>query len=284
LSGPRAVLPERLRDINAMIPPSPAQTLRRALPEVTPPKNEERFRIGFFLGCAQSLLFAGQSAASVRVLARNGCTVITPRATVCCGMPALAYGRPDLARQQAIRNIRAFEQGRVDVIVTDCATCGSTLKDYGALLADDPRWAQRAQQFSSKVQDISELLLSIPLQKPKARLERRVTYHDPCHLRRGQGVWQQPRALLGVIDGLELAELPEADSCCGSAGSQLLTHYQTSVLVLDRKIRNIASTGAQIVASGCPGCQMQLRTGLQRGRLDVQVVHPVQLLEKAYQS
>ena len=200
----------------------------------------------------------------MRVLARNGCTVITPKATVCCGMPALGFGQLDLVRQQAQTNIALFEKAKVETIVTDCATCGSTLKDYGTLLADDPDWAERAATFSARVRDISEFLMSIPLEKPLGRLKGRVTYHDPCHLRRGQGVWKQPRALLKMIDGLEFVELPEADWCCGSAGTQLITHYETSLKVLKRKTDNLAGTQANFIASGCPGCQMQLNVGVQR--------------------
>ena len=239
-------------------------------------------RVGFFLGCAQNVLFAEESAATVRVLARNGCTVITPRETKCCGMPARGYGDGEAAREQARFNIALFERADVEVIVTDCATCGSTLRDYGEILADDPAWADRAAAFSRKVRDISEFLMSLPLAKPAGRLAARVTYHDPCHLRRGQGVWREPRALLQLIDGLEFVELPEADWCCGSAGSQLITHYETSLRVLDRKMDNIAATQAQIIASGCPGCQMQLAAGARRRGLNIAVTHPIVLLDRAY--
>ncbi|MGC8780527.1 MAG: (Fe-S)-binding protein [Anaerolineae bacterium] len=239
-------------------------------------------RVGFFLGCAQNTLFAEESAATVRVLARNGCTVITPRETKCCGMPARGYGDGEAARGQARFNIALFERVDVDVIVTDCATCGSTLREYAALLADDPAWAGRAAAFSRKVRDVSEFLMSLPPEKPAGRIEARVTYHDPCHLRRGQGVWREPRALLQLIDGLEFVELPEADWCCGSAGSQLITHYETSLRVLDRKMTNLAATGAQIIASGCPGCQMQLITGARRRGLKIEVTHPIVLLDRAY--
>ena len=195
-SGCAGCCPRQLRDLEAMLPHLPQRPLRQVLPEVTAASGESKYRVGFFLGCAQSLMFAEESAASVRVLARNGCTVITPKETVCCGMPARGYGRQDLVREQARINIDLFEKADVEIIVTDCATCGSTLKDYGALLADDPAWAERAAAFSAKVRDVSEFLMSIPLEKPAGRLEARVTYHDPCHLRRGQGVWKQPRALL----------------------------------------------------------------------------------------
>jgi glycolate oxidase iron-sulfur subunit len=282
LLGLMRALPARIRDLEAMLPRVPRRPLRRVLPEITKAGGQERYRVGYFLGCAQSLLFAEQSAATVRVLARNGCTVITPGDVACCGMPARGYGRADLVAHQARHNIAVFERSGVDAIICDCATCGSTLKDYGSLLASDPEWAQRAEAFRSKVRDVSEFLAEIPFQQPAGRVRKRVTYHDPCHLRRGQRVWKQPRSLLSRIEGLEYVELPEADWCCGSAGSQLITHYETSLKVLNRKLDKIADTDCQVVASGCPGCRMQLHTGIERRGLDVQVVHPVQLLDEAY--
>ena len=282
--GLRKLLSGKVRDMESMLPRLPKRPLRQVLPEITDSNNESRYRVGFFLGCAQSLMFADESAATVRVLARNGCTVVTPKETVCCGVPALGYGRVDLVQEQAKHNIALFEQANVESIVTDCATCGSTLKDYGKLLDDDPDWAERAAEFSARVRDISEFLMSIPLEKPKGRVEARVTYHDPCHLRRGQNVWKEPRELLKIIDGVEFIELPEADWCCGSAGSQLITHYETSLKVLKRKTDNLASTGAEYIASGCPGCQMQLNVGVQRNGLHVKVVHPIVLLDRAYEG
>jgi glycolate oxidase iron-sulfur subunit len=278
------LLPSQMRDLEAMLPHLPQRPLRQVLPEKTDAYDQGRFRVGFFLGCAQNLLFAEESKATVRVLARNGCTVITPREVECCGMPARGYGRLDLVRSQAKHNIEAFEKANVDIIVTDCATCGSTLKDYKVLLQDEAEWAPRAEVFSSRIRDVSEFLTEISLEKPTGTIKARVTYHDPCHLRRGQQIWQQPRALLSLIDGLDFVELPEADWCCGSAGSQLITHYETSTKVLDRKLDNLASTGARVIASGCPGCQMQLLTGIQRRRMDVRVVHPVTLLDEAYEA
>jgi len=278
------LLPKQLRDMEGMLPQVPKRPLRQVLPEVTPARNETRYRAGFFLGCAQSLLFSEESAATVRVLSRNGCEVTTPKDAECCGMPAHGYGRLDLVRAAAKHNIAVFDKSDLDVIVTDCATCGSTLKEYGEFLKDDPEWAERAAKFSAKVRDVSEFLGEIPLEKPKGRVEAKVTYHDPCHLRRAQKVWKQPRALLGQIDGLEFVELPESDWCCGSAGSQIITHYETSMEVLDRKMENVASTGAEVIASGCPGCQMQLITGVKRSGLKARVTHPILLLDEAYRA
>ena len=276
------LLPDRIRDLEAMLPRIPQRPLRRVLPEITEAHGEMRYRVGYFLGCAQSLLFAEQSAATLRVLARNGCTVVTPKEIECCGMPARGYGRMDLVMSQARNNIAVFERCKVDVIVADCATCGSTLKEYDSLFSRDPEWAGRAAAFRRKVRDVSEFLAEIPLEKPHGRVQARVTYHDPCHLRRAQKVWKEPRKLLSIIDGLDFVEMLEADWCCGSAGSQLITHYDTSLKVLERKIDNIEKTEANIVASGCPGCRMQLKTGLQRRGKTARVVHPITLLDEAY--
>jgi glycolate oxidase iron-sulfur subunit len=197
-------------------------------------------------------------------------------------MPAIGYGRQDIMREMAQHNIALFEEWDVDVIVTDCATCGSTLKEYGHYLAQDTQWAERAADFSARVRDISEFLTEIPLEKPQGRVEAKVTYHDPCHLVRAQGVSAQPRQLLQMIDGVEFVEMNEADWCCGSAGSQLISNYKDSLLILENKIDNVVATGADYVASGCPGCQMQLTTGLKSRQEDIQVIHPISLLDRAY--
>ena len=278
------LFPNQLRDLEGMLPKQPKKPLRHELPLISRANIDSKYRVGFFLGCAQSLMFSEESAATVRVLNRNGCTVITPKETVCCGMPAAGYGRQDLVIEHAKTNIAIFNKEDLDVIVTDCATCGSKLREYGDILKNDPEWAERATQFSGKIRDISEFLMSIPLEKPTGKIDARITYHDPCHLRRAQKVWKEPRALLQMVEGVDFVELPEADWCCGSAGSQLITHYETSTHVLNRKMDNLKSTEAEIIASGCPGCQMQLMTGIQRGGLNVKVMHPIQILDLAYEA
>ncbi len=275
-------LPAQLRDAERMLPALPTRPLRRRIAETTPARGERKYRVGFFLGCFQSLVFAPASAATVRVLAENGCEVVTPKNVQCCGMPHLGYGDVETARALARHNIDVLEKLDADVIVTDCATCGSTLKEYGSmLLAQDAAYAERARALSAKVRDVSEFLGSIPLREPRRALKLKATYHDPCHLRRGQGVWRQPRQLIQLA-GAELVELREADWCCGSAGTQVITHYHGSMQVLSRKMRNVAATGAEVLASGCPGCQLQLGLGVQRAGLTMQVLHPVQLLDRAY--
>ncbi len=282
--GLNRLLPEQLRDMEAMLPHLPQRPLRQVLPEVTPATGETRYRVGFFLGCAQSLLFAEESAATVRVLSRNGCTVITPRMSnaAACRRTAMAAWTWCRAGQAQYRFIRKDPRWKSSSPIAPPAAPRS--RNTAHILNDDPEWAERAQAFSAKVRDISEFLVEIPLEKPTG------TRRGPRHLPRplspapGQKVWKQPRALLKLIDGLEFVELPEADWCCGSAGSQLITHYETSLQVLDRKMDNLASTQAEVIASGCPGCQMQLNTGIKRRGLNVRVVHPITLLDEAYEG
>jgi len=284
--GITSLLPKQLRDMERQLPRVPAKTARSQIADVTEaagPKGQTA-RVGYFLGCAQNLLLSEGSKATVRVLARNGNQVVTPKSAQCCGMPAIGYGDIDAVRAFAKFNIELFEKLDVEVILTDCATCGSTLKEYGHYLKDDPVWAERAAEFSARVQDISEYLASIELEKPQGKVEGRVTYHDPCHLVRAQGISDQPRKLLRMIDGLEFVEMEKADWCCGSAGTQIITHYETSMGVLDKKMANAATAEPDYIASGCPGCQMQLTVGCKRTGLKAQVVHPVQLLDWAYRD
>jgi glycolate oxidase iron-sulfur subunit len=274
---------DQLHDLEQLLPPLPGRSLRSRLPEVTAPVGERKYRVGFFLGCFQNLVFADASAAAVRVLARNGCEVVTPKNLKCCGMPHLAYGEVETARLLARHNIDILEKLAADVIITDCATCGSTLKEYGAhLLAEDAEYSGRARALSAKVRDISEFLGEIQLRQPEHPQNMRITYHDPCHLRRGQNIWREPRQLLQLA-GAELIELREADWCCGSAGTQAITHYDNSMQILARKMQNVAETGAATITTGCPGCQLQLGLGAQRLGLKIMVKHPVQILDQAYQ-
>ncbi len=283
-TGATRLLPLHLGDIARMPPTLSLSPLRRRLPEVTPAVGARKYRIGFFLGCAQSLLYADSSAGTVRVLARNGAEVVTPRDTRCCGMPAMAYGDLDTAMRLARRNIDLFEMAGVDAIVTDCATCGEFGKQYGRLLKHDGEYRDRAAAYSARVRDISQFLAEIPLDDRLGEVKAKVTYHDPCHLVRGQGISAQPRRLLRMIPGVELVEMKEANWCCGGAGTYMLTHYETSMGILDRKMANAAATGAGVIASGCPVCQMQLRYGVKRAGIGMRVTHPIALVDEAYRA
>jgi len=284
--GVTKILPKQLRDMERMLPNRMSvRVARRRIPVMVKAKGERRATVAYFLGCIQGVMLADGCQATVEVLAENGCDVVTPRSVKCCGMPMVGYGDKEEARAMARHNIDLFLglDQPVEAIIADCATCGSSLKEYPHWLADDPVYAERARQFAAKVRDVSEFLAQIGIRPPAGKVDAVVTYHDPCHLCRAQGVRKQPRDMLRAA-GVTLVEMKGADTCCGSAGTQLVTHYATSVAVLDRKMANVAETGAEIIASGCPGCQMQLGVGAKRRGLKVKVVHPSQLLAQAYRQ
>jgi glycolate oxidase iron-sulfur subunit len=282
--GATRVLPSQLRDMERMLPHRlPLRGTRHVLPDVVLAKGERRAHVAYFLGCVQGVMMAEGSKATVEVLSENGCDVVIPSNVKCCGMPMVGYGFKDEARAMARQNIDLLLGLNVDTIVTDCATCGSSLKEYPHWLAGDPEYAERAKQFAAKVRDISEFLVEIGIRPPEGTVDARVTYHDPCHLCRAQGIREEPREMLRAA-GVELVEMEGADTCCGSAGTQLITHYHTSVGVLERKMENVAETEAEIIASGCPGCQMQLSLGVKRQGMKAKVLHPSQLLAQAYRN
>jgi len=193
------------------------------------------------------------------------------------------YGHIEMAKKLAKHNIDIWTPTDVEVIITICATCGSFMKSYGDLLSDEPEYAEPAKALSQKIQDVSQFLVdTVTLREDLGVTRQRVTYHDPCHLIRGQGISQQPRSLLRSIPGLELVEMEEADWCCGGAGTYILDEYKLSTKILERKMAHILATKAEIIATGCPGCQIQLGLGVKRTRLRARVLHPIQLLYEAY--
>jgi len=278
-------LSEKIGNWEYLIPPFPINPLRDRLKEVMPPRGEVKQRVGYFMGCCDNFMFTSMALATISVLHRNSCEVVVPRGQKCCGMPCNGYGEIEQARKLARHNIEAFEKTGVDIVVTDCATCGSTLKAYATFLQDDPEYAERALAFSRKVQDLSEFLAGVVTADHKlGEVKGTVTYHDSCHLLRDQKISQQPRQLINLIPGLEFVEMKESDRCCGGAGIYNLTHYKNSMSILKRKMGNIADTGADLIATGCLGCQVQLGMGVRWKGLKAKIVHPVELLEQAYKS
>jgi glycolate oxidase iron-sulfur subunit len=227
-------------------------------------------------------LFGDTNAATIRVLAVNGCVVYSPPKQGCCGALQMHTGDRETARDLARRNIEAFDGLGLDAIIINAAGCGSTLKEYGHLLSDDATYASRAAEFASKVKDVSEFLASIELVPPTRPVRMRVTYQDACHLVHGQGIRQQPRTLLRQIPGLELVEMKESDVCCGSAGIYNLTHYDVSMAVLEEKMDHVLATGAEAIVAPNPGCTMQLAYGARRRGVELKLLHVVDLLDRAY--
>jgi len=254
------------------------------LPEITPALGKRRYRVGFVSGCIMDQLFRDINEATIRVLAANGCEVITPLQQQCCGALHVHAGEAGQGKRQARHNIDIFEQYDCDAIIINSAGCGSTLKEYGHLLRDDLQYSERAKAFSAKVKDISEFMVSIDWKHDLGEVRRTVTYHDACHLAHGQKIKQQPRQLLQGIPGMTLVNLKEADWCCGSAGIYNITNQDMGAILLQRKMDNVAATGAAVLAAGNPGCMMQIALGIRERGLDIDVVHPVQLLDEAYRA
>lgn len=271
----------------SIMPPIPIPLEARKVKEITPPKGERQHRVAFLSGCVMSLIYPKVNLATLRVLAENGCEVITPKSQLCCGALNIHNGVRDVAKQMAKKNIDVFLKLEVEAIIANAAGCGATLKEYGELLKDDPYYAHKAEIFSSKVKDISEFLASIPLKKPSGKVKIKVTYDEPCHLYHGQGIVKEPKRLLELIPGLELIPLNESDWCCGSAGIYNIIQPQLSKSLLERKmdnVSNVAASGAELLVSGNPGCMLQLALGVKKRKLNMKVMHPVELLDMAYQS
>jgi glycolate oxidase iron-sulfur subunit len=275
-SGALRFLPKRLQTMEHLLPQMRAA---EPVPEITVAKGAERLRVGLLLGCVQREFFSDVNAATVRVLAAEGCTVIAPRTQPCCGALLVHAGEENAALELARRTIEIFEAAEVDVIVTNAAGCGSNLKEYGHLLRDDSRYAERAKKFSGKCRDITEVLTELEPRMMRNPLRLRVAFHDSCHLQHAQNVRVQPRALLAKIPELELLEIAEQAICCGSAGIYNLVQPDTARELGDRKAQFIASLNPDVVATGNPGCALQLQSSLARLGSKARVVHTIQLLD-----
>ena len=278
-TGVSRLLPKRLAAMEALLPDVPALAFARQSTMVRPVATPQR-RVGMLSGCVQQVFFPHVNAATARVLAAEGCEVIIPVGQSCCGALMLHSGLEDEAATLAKKMIATFENTNVDTIVINSAGCGSTMKEYGHLLRDDPEWAERAAAFSAKCKDISEVLCELPELSQRHPLKLRVAYHDACHLQHAQGVRDQPRRLLAGIPELEIAEIPEASLCCGSAGVFNLLQPDTASQLGSRKVDNLLTTGADVVVSANPGCLLQLMYGLRRrGLKTMPAFHMVELLD-----
>jgi len=268
----RLALPKRVRTLT----PERSELFRR-LPRATEPAGESRGTVALLSGCVQDRWFRDVSRATIRVLAGNGWRVEVPRAQACCGALAAHNGRLDTARRLAQRNLRAF--AGVDVVVTNAAGCGAHLQQLGDLIATD-----ESRAFSRKVRDVMELLHDEGLARPPGGRPGfgRIAYHDACHALRVQHLRDQPRALLRTIEDVEVLDVPGGDVCCGAAGLYNVLEPEMSSELRRRKAEAIASTGADVVASANTGCTMQIMAGLGELGSPMRVLHPIQILDRAY--
>ncbi len=271
----------RLSEQEALAPQMSARffTPRNQRFEVT----RSRFTVFLHAGCVMHVAFAHVDEATVRVLQHSGCTVLVPAAQGCCGAIAVHAGELDFGRELAKRNIIAFERSGADYYIINAAGCGSTLKEYGELLHDDPQWAQRAENFSARVRDVLEFLDEAGLaQEQLGRVDRTVTYQDACHLAHAQRITVPPRRLLSQIPGLRLVEMHESSLCCGSAGIYNVTQPEMARRLGERKAQNVADTDAEIVATANPGCALQMAAHLREKNSPITVKHVIELLDESY--
>jgi glycolate oxidase iron-sulfur subunit len=284
-SGMMKLLPRRLGELEAMTPAIQPRFSAEMIAPITPASDAKRYRVALLTGCAQDLMFSDVNRDTAEVLARNGCEVVTPPRQSCCGSLHAHNGELGMARELARKNIDQFPPGDFDAIISNAAGCGSHLKHYGRLLADDTAYAERARQWDAKLKDIHEWLAEIGLTPPSGPVPpQTMTYHEACHLCHGQKITAQPRQLLRAIPNLTLIELPESAWCCGSAGIYNLIQPEMANELLERKLGHIKSTGAAVVATGNPGCLAHMSNGIRRQKLPVRLVHPVTLLAEAYRA
>jgi glycolate oxidase iron-sulfur subunit len=269
----------KLQGLLSLAPDVAASAAVRQLPELTPARGESRGRIALMQGCVQRVFFGDVNAATVRVLAAEGFEVHAPRRPRCCGSLMMHAGLEEEALVLARETIAAYED--FDAIGVNVAGCGSGMKDYAHLLADDPEWAERAEAFSAKVKDVSELLAGEEPRVVRHPLALRVAYHDACHLAHAQGVRDEPRELLRSIPGLELAEPDEWQICCGSAGIYNLVQPEAAAKLGKRKADNLAATEPDAIAAANPGCALQIAGHLER---EVPIYHPMTLLDASQRN
>lgn len=248
-----------------------------------PAKGVRRARVAFFAGCVAQVTFSDLNRATIRVLQANGCEVVVPETQACCGALAAHAGVRDVARELAQRNFAAFDGDAFDAIINNASGCGSMLKEYPLLFPADPEQEERAKKFSAKVRDVNEFLAGLGLVAPLRSVAARVTYQDSCHLVHGQKITAAPRELIRAIPGVEFVEMPMSEQCCGSAGVYNVTENKTSMELLGLKMDAVKQTQAQIIVTANPGCILQLRAGAAMRKTGQEVLHVVELLDRATQ-
>ncbi len=278
----RSSLPERVSPaLGAALRLAPrAGASVRPLPERVPALGTRRAVVGMLTGCVQSVFFPQVNAATARVLAAEGCDVIIPRGQGCCGALSLHSGREAEAAAFARRTIALFGQAGVDAVVVNSAGCGSAMKEYGRLLGQaGPGWTERAAEMSGSVRDLAEFLAEIGPVARRQPLPVTAAYHDACHLAHAQRITKQPRDLLRAIPGLNLVEVPDAGTCCGSAGVYNLLQPEAASELGDRKAESVLAAGAPLLISANPGCSLQIASALARRGQDIAVAHTAEVLD-----
>jgi len=270
-----------LRDRERLLPKIESTFFFDDLGETFPAQGPRRARVAFFAGCVAQVTFSELNRATIRVLQANGCEVVVPAQQVCCGALPAHAGVRDVARNLARANLAAFPAGDFDAIITNAAGCGSTLKEYTHLFAADAQERNEAAKFTSKMRDVCEFLADLGLTAPLRKIPMRVTYQDSCHLVHGQKIREAPRKLIRAVPGVELIEMELADQCCGSAGVYNVTETEASLELLALKMESTRATKAEVIVTANPGCILQLRAGAAIHGTGQEVLHVVELLDRA---
>ncbi len=275
----RSGLLERLPKLRALESLAPRLGPRVAIPERLPAAGERRAVVGLLLGCVQREFFPGVNAATARVLQAEGCDVVTPRSQACCGALSVHNGREAEAQRFARGVIDTFDEVGVEYVVVNAAGCGSAMKEYADLLADDPSYAERAKVFADRVRDVSEIIAELGPVAPRNPLPMVAAYHDACHLAHAQGIRAQPRQLLAGIPELEVREIADPEICCGSAGVYNVLQPEPARELGDRKAAAVLATGAEILVTANPGCLMQVASSIERIGGSIAMAHTVEVLD-----
>ena len=272
-------------DASRFLPALTTHPLRDRVPETIQALNA-RTRVAFFTGCSLNYFYPQTGLDAIHVLTENHVEVVVPSEQQCCGIAVFVHGDIDTARALARNNLDAFEKSGAEYLITGCGSCGGAWQhEYKELLAADPVYGPKAEYWSSRTYDISTFLLKvIDYRRPTGKLGAVVTYHDSCHLKKSMQVFEEPRAILKSIPGVVLKEMPQADACCGSGGSYVLTHFNTSTDIAKRKVENAGKTGARTIATGCPACMMQLLDNVNRNGNGQAVTHYISLLARSYRN
>ncbi len=269
-----------LNRLEQMIPD--VDTMRvKEFPEVISPDTEKKYRVALLTGCIQNVFFSETNISTINVLKKLGCEIVVPGEQSCCGALSVHTGRLGEGRDFARKIIDIFSSLDVDAFIINSAGCGSAVKEYAYLLSEDPNYSQKAKRLAEKTKDIMEFIDEIGIDRNLNVLNMKITYQDACHISHGQNIRSAPRNILSKIPGLELIEMKNSDTCCGSAGLYNILQPDLAEDILAKKIESIENTSAECIVAGNPGCLLQIQKGLRERKRNLKIAHPIEILDKS---
>jgi glycolate oxidase iron-sulfur subunit len=281
------LLPDQLATMEKVLPKVPTMKEMKNRPTHLQPEGTSKKRVAFFSGCLMDTMFLDTNTATIKLLQVAGCEIVIPKNQACCGALHGHSGEKKQAKELAKRNIQAFEELKIDYIITNAGGCGAFLIDYDHLLKNDPEWKDRAKDFVNKLKDVSAVLVELDFHKRNLKLPAQVvTYQDSCHLRNVMKTSIEPRLLLQAVEGIDFQEMKDADRCCGSAGIYNIVESEMSMQILDHKMEQAKATYATTIVTANPGCLLQMKLGIEREGLSdrVRALHIVDLLLEAVED